>query len=240
MTREKSSLMKNLHVGIIPDGNRRWAEQKNLPMRRGHKRGVEVTDKIFRHIIEKHPEIKEITIWAFSTENFQRSRFERMMIFRHIKKGLKNLGTDRQIHENRVKVNVFGCPFEEFPKNLGDAARQTMYITRDYGNRILNIGLGYGGRFEITRAAINFARWLKDRPLVKKVKEKTFEDFLSIRTPLDIVIRTGGQKRLSGFMLYQMAYAELFFSETLWPDFTAKEFDKIMSEFKSRKRRFGT
>lgn len=230
---------EGLHVGIIPDGNRRWAKERGLPIAKGHKEGGDTTVKVFKHILKNYPEIKEITIWAFSTENFNRSRLEKNLIFREIKKGLDDLKKDRQVHESRIKVNVVGQFFDEFPKNLREAARQTMYLTRDYGNRVLNIGLGYGGRFEITRAAINFARWVKDRPLVKKVKEKTFEDFLSVRTPLDIVIRTGGEKRLSGFMLYQMAYAELFFTDTLWPDFSTKEFDKIMEEFRQRKRNFG-
>ncbi|MFH1294703.1 MAG: polyprenyl diphosphate synthase [Candidatus Aenigmatarchaeota archaeon] len=230
---------KGLHVGIIPDGNRRWANEKKLPTREGHRAGARTTEKIFNHILDKYTEVTEITVWAFSTENFKRTYLEKRVLYRQIKKELEDLTVNKRVHDNRIKVNVIGQQFDEFPKNLKEAARQTMHITRDYGNRVLNIGVGYGGQFEITRAAINFARWLKDKPLVKKVKDKTFEDFLSVRTPLDIVIRTGGEKRLSGFMLYQMAYAELFFTDTLWPNFTTTEFDHIMKEFKARKRRFG-
>lgn len=230
---------KGLHVGIIPDGNRRWAAVNKAPKTEGHRIGTEKAEEILDHILKKYPDITEITIWALSTENLKRSIIEKRIIYRQIKKKLEKLQKDKKIHDNRIKVNVVGAPLDGFPKSLRAAARETMYVTRDYGNKVLNIGVGYGGRFEITRAAINFARWLKDRPLVKKVKDETFEDFLSVRTPLDIVIRTGGQKRLSGFMLYQMAYAELFFSETLWPDFTTKEFDEIIEEFKERRRKYG-
>lgn len=231
---------KGLHVGIIPDGNRRWAKERKLPTREGHKAGAKTTEKIFNHILDKHPEVTEITVWAFSTENLKRNYLEKKVLYMQIKKELDDLKKNKRIHDNRIRVNVIGQQFDEFPKSLRDASRQAMHITRDYGNRVLNIGVGYGGQFEITRAAIGFARWLKEKPLVKKVKEKTFEDFLAVRTPLDIVIRTGGEKRLSGFMLYQMAYAELFFTDTLWPDFSEKEFDRVMQEFRARKRKFGT
>ncbi len=236
---EETGAGRGLHVGIIPDGNRRWASQKGLPMARGHEAGSRTTEFIAKHILDRHPEIRELTLWVFSTENFKRPWLEKKMIFSRIKKGLDDWKNEKRIHEKRIKINVVGESFDMLPRSLREAARQTMYLTRDYSNRVLNIALGYGGRFEITRAAIEFAKWVKERPFVKKVGEKTFEDFLSVKTPLDIVIRTGGEKRLSGFMLYQMAYAELFFTDTLWPDFTPQEFDRIMEEFKQRKRNFG-
>lgn len=240
MTKNDNPQKEGLHLGIIPDGNRRWAREKGLPMVAGHRKGAKTMEELMNHIIDNYPEVKEITLWVFSTENFKRSAEEKSMIFSQLKKGFDNLNKSSRIHEKRIKINVVGQSFGKLPSNLREAAHQTTYLTRDYGNRVLNIALGYGGRFEITRAAIKFAKWLKDRPLVKKVNEKVFEDFLAVRTPLDIVIRTGGERRLSGFMLYQMAYAELFFTDTLWPDFTAEEFDRIMEEFRQRKRRFGT
>jgi len=231
---------KALHIGIIPDGNRRWAKERGLPMKKGHERGSKVTEEIVFHILDNYPEIKEITVWVFSTENFKRDEQEKSMIFNYIRKGLESIKSNKRFLEKEVKVNVISQTLDSLPSNLMEAARQTTLLTRDYGNRILNIGLGYGGRHEITRAAISFAKWLKEKPLVKQVKEMVFEDFLEVRTPLDLVIRTGGEKRLSGFMLYQMAYAELFFTDTLWPDFSTDEFDKIMKEFNQRRRKFGT
>jgi len=236
----RGPMKKGLHVGIIPDGNRRWAKKRGLPMRKGHEMGAKVTERIAFYILDSYPEVKEITIWVFSTENFRRDELEKSMIFSYIRKGLQSRRINKLFSDKKVKVNIVSQTFDELPKNLMEAARQTTLLTRDFSNRILNIGLGYGGRHEITRAAIEFARWFKEKPLVKMVNEKVFEDFLEVRTPLDIVIRTGGEKRLSGFMLYQMAYAELFFTDTLWPDFSNEEFDKIMKEFKQRRRNFGT
>jgi tritrans,polycis-undecaprenyl-diphosphate synthase [geranylgeranyl-diphosphate specific] len=201
--------------------------------------GAQRMEEILNHIIDNYPEIKEVTVWAFSTENFKRSEREKAMIFRSIQERLKELQKSKRVHDNRIKVNVVGTNLNKTPKSLRDTAKQTMEVTKDYGNRIFNIAVGYGGRFEIIRAAIKFAKWLKNKPIIKQITDEMFENFLLIKSPVDIVIRTGGEHRLSGFMLYQMAYSELFFSDLYWPDFTTKEFDKIMKEYYKRQRRFG-
>ncbi len=161
------------------------------------------------------------------------------MIFRSIQERLKKLQESERVHNNRIKINVVGTSLNKTPRGLRETAKQTMEITKDYGNRIFNIAVGYGGRFEIIRAAIKFAKWLKNKPIIKQITNEMFENFLLIKNPVDIVIRTGKEYRLSGFMLYQLAYSELFFVDLYWPDFTTKEFDKIMKEYYRRQRRFG-
>jgi undecaprenyl diphosphate synthase len=239
MPKEIKTRKKSLHVAFIPDGNRRWARKKGFPYYRGHQVGEEVLEKILYHIIDNHPEIKETTVWAFSTENFKRGEQEKRMIFSQIRYKLKKLQNDEKVHKNRIRINVTGPRLNETPKSLRETAHQTMELTKHYGNMVLNIAIGYGGRFEIFNAALKFAKWLKDKPVIKTISEQTFEKFLDIPSPVDIVIRTGGELRLSGFMLYQMAYSELFFSEKYWPDFTTEDFDSIMKEFYKRQRRYG-
>lgn len=237
--KEGNERKTGLHVAFIPDGNRRWAKERGLPPYKGHQIGGKVMERIIHHIIENYPEIKELTIWAFSTENFKRSKYEKKMLFKQLKEKLKKLQNDKKVHENKVKINVTGPKFHETPKSLRETAKQTMEATKHYGNIVMNIAVGYGGKFEIFNAALKFAKWLKNKPIIKTITQKTFEKFLDIPSPVDIVIRTGGEFRLSGFMLYQMAYSELFFSEKYWPDFTTKDFDKIMEEFYKRQRRYG-
>lgn len=237
--KKKNLPKKGLHVAFIPDGNRRWAKDKGLPVYRGHQVGGQVLEDVLYYIIDSYPEVREITVWAFSTENFNRGEDEKSMIFSQIRHRLKKLQTDKKVHENRIKINVTGPKMNDTPSNLIETAHQTMDITKHYGNRVLNIAVGYGGRFEIVSAAMKFAKWLKEKPIIRKISEETFEKFLDIPSPVDIVIRTGGEFRLSGFMLYQMAYSELFFFEKNWPDFTKKDFDKIMKDFYRRQRRHG-
>jgi len=127
----------------------------------------------------------------------------------------------------------------ELPREVRKLAEVLVSETQNYRDRTLNICVGYGGREEILNAAMAASVWLRSNPLIKRLHENVFEQFLMIPKPLDIMIRTGGEKRLSGFMLYQIEYAELFFTDTLWPDFTSRELDEMLNEFSERNRRFG-
>ncbi|MCK4531908.1 MAG: di-trans,poly-cis-decaprenylcistransferase, partial [Candidatus Aenigmarchaeota archaeon] len=138
-----------------------------------------------------------------------------------------------------IKVNVVGSAWEELPRNVRDMAREVVSKTNKNKGPILNLCIGYGGRQEILDAVMSASKWLRKNPTIAKIHESMFEKHLMIPKPLDIVIRTGGEKRLSGFMLYQIEYAELFFTDTLWPDFSVEELDMIMKELKERHRRFG-
>jgi tritrans,polycis-undecaprenyl-diphosphate synthase [geranylgeranyl-diphosphate specific] len=233
---------KGLHVGIIPDGSRRWG-RKNLktPSWNGIESGEKVKE-ILTHILENYPEINELTIWAMSTENFKRNGKDKERVLNLIENMAKSLIGKSIIHEKRIKINFFGTKFEDIPQSLKDLIKRATEETKKYKVKKLNIGLGYSGKYEIVLAAINLAKKIQDKSLLKSmtdIPEKVFERFLMVPKPLDLIIRTGGEKRLSGFMLYQAEYAELFFVDALWPDFSTNEFDKIMEEFRRRERRFG-
>ncbi len=233
-------MKKRLNIGIIPDGNRRWAAERGLPVREGHREGAKRAKAIMTHILDRYKsEIKSVTIWAFSSENFGRNAKERKEIFDIVRENLHELMKDKRMVKNKVRVNIVGTRLDKTPASLKETAMQTVELTKDYGKHILNIALGYGGRFEIMKAAMRLAQRLKEKPFIKELTEETFEKFLDIKEPLDILIRTGGEHRLSGFMLYQAAYSELFFIDKLWPDFTVRDFDMVMEEFRLRERRFG-
>lgn len=236
---------RDLHIGIIPDGSRRWGRQNGkLPSWDGLESGEKVRE-ILTHILENYPEIREVTIWAMSTENFKRNNKDKQRVFNLIE-NMANTLLEREdpknnvIHRGKIRINVFGTKFDEVPRSLKDLIRRATEETKNYNSRKLNVGLGYGGKFEIVMAAVNLAKKIENKSLFKTdIPEKVFERFLLVPRPLDLIIRTGGEKRLSGFMLYQAEYAELFFIDTLWPDFSIREFDRIMGEFRERERRFG-
>jgi undecaprenyl diphosphate synthase len=237
--------MKNagLHVGIIPDGSRRWGRKNGKPLSWNGMESGQKAREILTHVVENHPEISELTIWAMSTENFQRDDADKKKVINLIECMIKGIVQDDIIHRKKIRINFFGTKMEEIPQSLKNAIRLSTDATKNYDSLNLNIGLGYGGKFEIIMAAVNLAKKVNEKSLLKNVSErlmeKVFEKFLMIPRPLDLIIRTGGEKRLSGFMLYQAEYAELFFLDSLWPDFTKNEFDKIMEEFRQRERRFG-
>jgi undecaprenyl diphosphate synthase len=229
---------KGLHLGIMPDGSRRWAQKKDITNYDGGRSG-EVADTIVRHVFKKYPEVSDLSIWALSTENLQRSETDKKLVYRLLIQKMKDLLDNPQIYGKNIKVKVIGSRWREIPSRIKNLAQALTTKTEDYEGATLNICIGYGGKEEILNAAIGASNWVRENPLETKLWKNIFEKFLLISKPLDIVIRTGGEKRLSGFMLYQIEYTELFFSDTLWPDFTTKELDEIMLEFSERNRRFG-
>jgi len=234
---------QGLHIGIIPDGSRRWGMAHNKPADWDGKESGDRAKAILRHIWKKHPEITEVTVWAMSTENFERRNRDKKRVFGLIENLINDfLGNIDTVQKEKIRVNVFGNKFDEIPQSLMGTIKRSVELTKDNEKLKLNIGLGYGGKYEIVAAAVNLAKKINERSLIKNLKdmsEKVFERFLMVPRPLDLIIRTGGEKRLSGFMLYQAEYAELFFVDTLWPDFSTREFDMIMDDFRKRERRFG-
>lgn len=228
-----------LHIGIIPDGSRRWSKFNNIP-KGDWSRSGETTDKIVRHLFNNHPEIKEVSLWAMSTENVDRDDYSRNLVYSLLKGKMNDLLNSPIIKDKNVVVNVVGSRLGDIPKDIRNLSNEIVSRTEDHeSKRILNICIGYGGRQEITDAVMSASKWLRKNPTIAKLHENVFEKFLMIPRNLDIVIRTGGEKRLSGFMLYQIEYAELFFSDTLWPDFNTKELDDILNQFANRRRTFG-
>ncbi len=227
---------KAKHIAIIPDGNRRWAKKNNKSI-------YEAYDKGIRKFIDvakwgKEFDIKTITAWAFSTENFKRSEEEKRVLWKlfsyFLDEGIKRFKKGDPKDLLKVKVNFLGR-IHLFPENIREKMEEVMEITKDNEPYTVNFMMAYGGRAEIVDA-VNKA--IKEG---KEVDEKSFEKFLYTagQEDPDIIIRTGGEKRLSGYLPWQSVYSELIFIDKYWPDFSKKDFENAIEEFKSRKRRFG-
>ena len=229
----KSNLENNnipLHVAFIMDGNGRWAKKRGLSRKFGHKAGVETLLSILNKSFEIG--IKYVTVYAFSTENWNRPKEEvdaLLELFRVYFTSKFDV-----LLKNRIKINIWG-DVSSFPEDIKNMIDEIEKQNVDDYVGTFNIALNYGGRNEIVNA-INYA---VENNI--KVDENSIKDLLySKQAPdPDVVIRTGGEQRLSNFLLYQSAYSELFFTKTLWPDFTPEELLDILTEYQSRDRRFG-
>ncbi len=217
------------HIGIIPDGNRRWARARGLPIWKGHERGAdlleEITEVVFRSGVD------HLTFYVFSLKNFQRSYLEKRAIFRILKKKLPVLKEKAEGYGARVILP--GRP-DLFPNDLREMMRKVE--AESSGKRSYILLLGYDGIDEIKRAAVKFAEAYRQDSSVR------FEDFLDIPPsvpPMDLIIRTSGEKRVSGFPLFHVSYAELYFVDKYWPDFTADDLFRAMDDYEKRERRFG-
>lgn len=221
------------HVGIILDGNGRWAKKRFMPRMAGHREGMKrVVD-----IVEASSNlgIKYLSLYAFSTENWKRPTEEvsalMNLLIVYVDSQLKRLS------DNNVIVKTIG-DISKLPEKSRIAIEKACETTKDNTGMVLNLGLNYGSRSEIIRAVEKVINSSYD---VNELTEENFKQFLDTNSQpdLDLLIRPGGEKRLSNFMLYQVAYAELYFCDTLWPDFKEDELYKAILEFQSRNRRFG-
>ncbi len=217
------------HIGIIMDGNRRWAEQKGLPVLRGHKKGLETFEKIAKHCQKRG--IKILTVFAFSTENWKRSKREIDYLMKLFSAMLNKKKIDELVKE-KVQLNILGQK-RRFSKGLREKIRQAEESTKNNSKYVLNIAMSYGGRADIVEAV----RKLKG----EAISEQSISKNLWTRglPDPDIIIRTGKEKRISNFLLWQSAYSELYFSDKHWPEFTEKDMDKVLKEYDKTKRRFG-
>ncbi|MCL4338422.1 polyprenyl diphosphate synthase [Patescibacteria group bacterium] len=222
------------HVAIIMDGNRRWAKEKGLPSFEGHRIGEEKIEPIVDKAIELG--IKNLTFWAFSTENWNRTKKEVSFLMNLYRRQL-NKKVDN-FHKKNVKVNVIGN-ITMFPEDIQRKTAKWMEKTKDNTRITVNIALSYGGRDEIIRA---IEKWqIKFGKSKSKLTKEEFEKYLDTagQPDPDLLIRTGGEKRLSGFLLWQMEYAEFYFTDAYWPVFTPEEFMKAIIDYSGRMRRFG-
>lgn len=222
-----------LHIGIIMDGNRRWARKKGLPLMWGHKKGYSVVQKVGKWCLKRG--IKILTLYAFSTENWHRSKKEVEYLFRLLKQALEK--DIKKLHKRGIKLRVIG-KIEELPQDLQKAIRKAMKLTSKNTKGILNLAINYGGRLEILEAVKEILR--KKIP-PSKINEETFSKYTytaGLPDP-DLIIRTSGEKRLSGFLTWQSVYSELIFIKKYWPDFTEEDLEKCLKEYARRKRRFG-
>jgi len=215
------------HLAVIIDGNRRWARKHGLKDWEGHKKGAERLEDFLNWCLEAG--IKEVSAYVLSTENLNRSEEELKHLFNLFKEAFKKFEEKESfIHKYRVKIRFAG-DLKRLPKELREIINKVEKKTQKYDERILNILIAYGGKFEIVEAARR----------CKRISEEEIEKNLLVPEPVDLVIRTGGYSRLSNLMLWQCAYAELYFTKTLWPDFSKREFLKALKWFSNVQRNYG-
>ena len=225
------------HIAFIMDGNGRWAKRRGLPRHLGHKKGCEVCTDIYEGCLENG--IKVMSLYAFSTENWNRPKDEIDHLFNYLeiffKKEIKRFMKDGS------RVMVSG-DLSRIPEKTRNVIYDSMERTKDNKNFVFNICLNYGGKSEIVRAAKLICEDVKKGTIsIDDVNEQSFENYLYTKDlpPVDLLIRTSGEMRISNFLLWQLAYAEFIFTKTCWPDFNKKELNECINEFKTRDRRYG-
>ncbi|MEM2281488.1 MAG: polyprenyl diphosphate synthase [Candidatus Bathyarchaeia archaeon] len=229
------------HIAIILDGNRRWASERELPPWLGHEKGAEKVEQLLEWCLKLN--VKSITLYAFSTENFRRPKEEVEEIMRIASEKLQKILKDERIHKNEVHVKVIGRR-NMLPENLQKLIEEVEKSTQNYSKHFLNIAFAYGGRAEIVDAARKIAEKVQNKELEpENVSEELFEKFLYTshlpKQDPDLIIRTSGEERLSGFLLWQSAYSELCFLDVYWPDFRLIDLLRAVRTFQKRNRRFG-
>jgi undecaprenyl diphosphate synthase len=218
------------HVAIIMDGNGRWGQKYKNSRKAGHKAGLKTVEKIIKESIRNN--IKFLTLYAFSTENWKRPKKEVNFLFNL----LENFLIERidELHEKKIKLKILGV--KNFSKELNKLLNTAERKTKNNKKLQINLALNYGSKLEL----INAFKELKKNK--KTVNEKNISKYLqtkNIPNP-DLLIRTGNTKRLSNFLLWQIAYSEIFFEKKLWPEFNEKDFNRVINKFKKIKRNFGS
>ena len=225
------------HVAMIMDGNGRWAKERGMARVQGHNAGMKALKEIVKH--SDVLGVKYLTVYAFSTENWKRPAEEVSGIFRLLVKYVES--EIAELNENNVRVNILG-DWSIIPEASRQAVKTALATTENNTGLVFNIALNYGGRAEILRAAKVLAEKVRDGEMAAEdIDEAVFSDSLytaGMPDP-DLIIRTGGEYRLSNFLTWQSAYSELVVTPVYWPDFTPEEYDKALEEFASRDRRFG-
>ena len=217
------------HVAIIMDGNGRWGLRNKNTRNEGHKAGLNTVEKIIKETINQ--KIKYLTLYAFSTENWKRPKKEINYLFRLLENFLLNRIDD--LHKKNIKLNIIGV--RNFSKKLNKLLNLSEKKTSKNTTLQINLALNYGSKFEIINA---LKKMNKNND---KINEKNLSKYLQTKNTPDpqILIRTGNTKRLSNFLLWQLAYSEIFFEKKLWPDFNERDYIKIIKKFKKIKRNFG-
>lgn len=225
------------HVAIIMDGNGRWAQQKGMLRVFGHRNGV----KAVKQTVEAAAEIgiEVLTLYAFSTENWNRPRSEVKALMKILVSSLKDeLET---FQENNIKLQTIGQT-QNLPKKAQKELFEVIELTQNNSKMVLNLALSYGSREEIVNTIKNISKKVVNKQLsIEEIDEKIINNHLYTFTlpDVDFLIRTSGEKRISNFLLWQIAYAELYFTDVLWPDFRKEDFFKAILEYQHRERRFG-
>ncbi len=235
--RGQSPLAGPKHIGIIMDGNRRFAKMLGEQAWRGHIYGREKLEQVLDWCRELN--IKTLTVWAFSKENFQRDPEEVSILMDCFEKGFVDLAKDERVHKHKIKLSIIG-DMQMFPQKVRQAAQAALDATKDYSDFNFNVVMGYGGRQEIIDAANKVAEKIRAGQL-EQINENIFESHLYSKDipDVDLVIRTSGEFRTSGFLMWKSDYAEYYFCDKLWPEFEKEDLVKALVSYSERKRRFG-
>lgn len=226
------------HVAIIMDGNSRWAKQKNLTQKDGHKAGVKAARNAIEFAVKNN--IKHLTLFAFSTENWRRSKKEVKSLMELFVEAMKE--ETPELIKNSVRANFIG-DISRLKKSIIAKIAETKGLTSTYKPKMdLNIAISYGGRWDVIQAVKKIANdFSKNKFEEKDINEKLLNSYLDTSTSPDpdLIIRTGNESRLSNFLIWQAAYSELIFFRKLWPEFESKDFRRALENYKKRKRNFG-
>ena len=227
------------HIAVIMDGNRRFAEELSLKSIEGHIRGRGKLEEVLEWCMEVG--VKVLTVYAFSTENFTRDKKEVKTLMDVFAKSFRDVVGEKRIHKHKIKITAIGQR-DLLPKKVQDAIAYAEEKTKDYDSYHLNIAIAYGGREEIIRAIKNIAQDVQDNKLVvDDIDQKKFASYLytgDLPDP-DLVLRTSGEERISNFLLWQLAYSELYFIDVYWPGFRKIDFLRAIRTYQLRQRRFG-
>jgi len=225
------------HVCIIMDGNGRWAKKRFMPRSFGHRKGVETTRRTVEYLADQG--VEHLTLFVFSSENWQRPADEVNSLMELFMQALEEY--TEELNQQRIRLRFIGDR-RQFSGELQARIEQTEAVTADNRRMTLNIAANYGGRWDIATAARRLAERSRDGSLdPESIDENLFASELSLgdSPPPDLFIRTGGEKRVSNFLLWQLAYTEFYFCDVLWPDFSEQEMQAAFTEFSRRQRRYG-
>jgi len=223
------------HVAIITDGNRRWARKRGLSPLQGHMEGYKNFQRILRYCQKRG--VKVLTAFGFSSENWKRSKEEVHYLMKLLENGLSNEKDIAEIHKAGVRMKIIGQK-EKLPKSLQKVIKKVENLTKNNKKFSVNLAVSYGGKWDILQAV---QKIMKKKIPAEKITEDLISKYIStadLPEP-DLIIRAGGERRLSNFLLWQTAYSELYFTKKLWPELSEKELDKVFNDFANRNRRFG-
>lgn len=225
------------HIAIIMDGNGRWAKQRFQPRFMGHRAGVKTVENIVKHCAQRGVEV--LSLFAFSSENWRRPGKEVSLLMELFSHALNN--QVKKLHDNNIKLQIIGDT-GRFSDSLQQQITKAQELTRNNTGLTLNIAANYGGRWDITQSVRELAKQVASGELeADAISEDMINTHLSTASlpEPDLFIRTGGEQRVSNFLLWQMAYTEFYFTDVLWPEFSSDELDKAIDSFTHRERRFG-
>ena len=225
------------HIAIVMDGNGRWAQKRSLPRAAGHAKGVSTLKKIVQHCCQLNTEV--LTIFAFSSENWQRPRDEVNALLGLFISSLKE--EIDQLHQNQIRINFIG-DIDKFNADLKRQMESAQQLTAANTGLVLNVALSYGGRWDVLHACRKMCAQLMQGDItLQDIDESLLSQSLSTH-PMpepDLFIRTAGEQRISNFLIWQLAYTELYFTSVLWPDFEVDDLNKAIEQYSRRKRKFG-